>query len=76
MNDHKGARLTLPAAPPATALITDSCYDSDRFRTALQHRGIQPCMPPRKNRKEQHSYNAVLYRQRHHVKNMPGKLKF
>lgn len=75
MNDHKGAWLMFHALPPATTLIADRGYDSDRFRTALECRAIEPCIPPRKNRKVQHSYDTLLYRQRHHVENMFAKLK-
>ena len=75
MNDHKGARLMLDALPLATGLIGDRGYDSDGFRAALEDRGIEPCIPSRKNRKVPHPYDAVLYRQRHHVENMFGKLK-
>jgi Transposase DDE domain len=35
MSDHKGARLTLVALPPASALIADLGYDSNSFREAL-----------------------------------------
>ena len=75
MNDHKGARLMLDALPPAKDLIGDRGYDSDGFRAALEDLGIEPCIPSRRNRKVAHPYDAVLYRQRHHVENMFAKLK-
>lgn len=61
--------------PKAKHLIADRGYDSDRFRTALTARGTVPCIPPRKNRKVQHPYDTTLYRQRHRIENMFGKLK-
>ena len=51
MNDHKGAALLLPVLPPAGELLGDRGYDSDGFREGLRDRGIEPCIPPTKNRK-------------------------
>ncbi|MDP7426460.1 MAG: IS5 family transposase, partial [Rhodospirillales bacterium] len=75
MNDHKGARLMFDALPPAPVLIGDKGYDSDEFRAALIARGTTPCIPPRKTRNTQHAYCQILYRQRHKVECMFGKLK-
>jgi len=75
MNDHKGAKLLFDALPPAPVLIADKGYDSDEFRAALIERGTMPCIPPRKTRKTQHTYCKTLYRQRHKVECMFGKLK-
>ena len=75
MSDHKGAALMLDDLPAAQELIADRGYDSDKFRDALRERGIAPCIPPRKNRKAQQYYCKMLYRQRHKVENMFGKLK-
>lgn len=75
MNDHRGAALMIDALPPAKELIGDRGYDSNGFRAALEHLGIKPCIPPRKNRKVQHTYDAALYCQRHHIENMFAKLK-
>jgi transposase len=75
MNDHKGARLLLDTLPPATALIADRGYDSNRFRKALIDKGIDPCIPPTKSRKQPIAYDATLYKQRHHIENMFAKLK-
>jgi transposase len=75
MNDHRGAALILPALPAANELIGDRGYDSNRFRTALIERGITPCIPPTRNRKVDIPYDKTLYRQRHHIENMLGRLK-
>jgi transposase len=74
-SDHAGAAATLDALPAASSLIADRGYDSDGYRAALEAEDIKPCIPPRKNRKVQHAYDAALYRQRRHVENMFGKLK-
>jgi transposase len=75
MNDHRGAALILPALPSAKELIGDRGYNSNRFRTALIKRGITPCVPPTRNRKVDIPHDKTLYRQRHHIENMLGRLK-
>jgi transposase len=75
MSDYKGARLIVDALPPARHLLADRGYDADWFREALRDKGITPCIPPRKTRNKKISYETVLYRQRHKVENMFGKLR-
>ena len=75
MSDHKGARMILNALPQASSLIADKGYDSNWFRAALIERGIKPCIPPKKERKVQLAYDKTLYRTRHKIENMFGKLK-
>ena len=69
MNAHKGAALLLPVLSPAAELLGDRGYDSDRFREGLRERGIQPCIPPTRNRKAPLPYDKTLYRQRHRIEN-------
>nr|WP_233553484.1 transposase [Pseudoroseomonas wenyumeiae] len=75
MSDHKGAALMLATLPPARVLIGDKGYDSNRFRQALAARGIEPCMPSRRGRKQRIPHDRMLYRQRHRIENMFGRLK-
>jgi len=75
MSDHKGARLVLDALPPADHLIADRGYDSAWFRTELEARRIEPCIPSSRSRKVPFAYDTVLYRQRHKVENLFAKLK-
>ena len=75
MSDYKGARLIVDALPPARHLLADRGYDADWFRDALRGKGIEPCIPPKKNRQRKVEYDTVLYKQRHKVENMFGKLK-
>lgn len=75
VSDYKGAALLLPVLPDAKELLADRGYDADWFRQALGERGITPCIPPKKNRKIQIDYDKTLYKQRHKVENMFGKLK-
>ena len=75
MSDHNGAFLLLSALPRAKELLADKGYDSDWFRAALIAQGITPCIPPRKNRKVQYHYDKELYRQRHKIENVFGRIK-
>jgi transposase len=74
-SDHRGAALMLPHLPPARELIGDRGYDSGRFRAALQDKGIAPCIPSTRSRKLPIPHDAALYRQRHRIENMFGRLK-
>jgi transposase len=67
--------MLLPALPPARLLIADRSYDSDRFRQILCQRGIVPCIPSTDIRKIPLPYDRFLYRQRHRIENMFGRLK-
>ena len=74
-SDYKGAALMLDALPKARAMLGDRGYDADWFRNALTERGIAPCIPSKRNRKVQIPHDRTLYRQRHRIENMFGKLK-
>ena len=75
LSDHVGARLMLDAIPAATALLGDRGYDSNWFRAALKAKGIEPCIPSTKSRKVAIPHDKALYRQRHRIENMFGRLK-
>jgi len=75
MSDYKGAALMLDALPRAKAMLGDRGYDADWFRAALIARGIAPCIPSKANRTAPVPHDRTLYRQRHHIENMFGKLK-
>jgi transposase len=75
MSDYRGAALMLDALPQARALLGDRGYDADWLRQALADRGIEPCIPSKANRKVPIPHDRTLYRQRHRIENMFGKLK-
>lgn len=75
MSDHKGAALMLDKLPAAQTLIGDRGYDSNRFRAALQGKGIEPCIPSTRSRRIPLPYDKTLYRQRHKIENMFGRIK-
>lgn len=75
MSDYKGAALVFEAMPAAPVLLGDRGYDADWFRQALAARGTAACIPSRKGRKVSIPHDAVLYRRRHRIENMFGRLK-
>ncbi|MGL4494775.1 MAG: IS5 family transposase [Beijerinckiaceae bacterium] len=75
MSDYRSAALMLPALPKASELLGDRGYDAGWFRNALAQRGITPCIPSKANRKAPIAHDKSLYRQRHKVENMFGRLK-
>ena len=75
MSDYKGAALMLNALPLAKELLGDRGYDANWFRDSLAERGIAACIPSKANRKIHIPHDRVLYRQRHKIENMFGKLK-
>lgn len=75
MSDYKGAALMLNALPPAKELLGDRGYDADWFRKALDERGTMACISGQTNRKMPIAYDRTLYRQRHKIENMFGRLK-
>ena len=76
MSDYKGAALMLDALPPAKALLGDRGCDASWFRNAPTARGIVPCIPSKSNLKIPIAHDRTLYRQRHKIENMSGRLKY
>nr|VFJ66237.1 MAG: hypothetical protein BECKFW1821B_GA0114236_11143 [Candidatus Kentron sp. FW] len=68
MSDYKGAKLLFEVLPTAPVLLADRGYDADRSRDAPRRKGIEPCIPPRENRKIDIPYDKSLYKQRHKIK--------
>ena len=65
----------LPSIPSAGVLLADRGYDAGWFRDALIERGITPWIPSRKARKIAVPHDKTLYRKRHRIENMFGRLK-
>ncbi|AXY11555.1 hypothetical protein CUC43_33840 (plasmid) [Bacillus thuringiensis LM1212] len=59
----------------AEHLIADKGYDSDEIVRFAKKQGMNPVIPPRKNRKKQREYDKHLYKLRHLVENAFLKLK-
>ena len=75
MSDYKGAALMIDAFPKARTILADKGYDADWFRAALEKRRITACIPSSARRKKPINHNVKLYRQRHKIENMFGRLK-
>jgi len=56
-------------------MIEDKGYDSDEYRAALQAKGIEPCITPRKGRLLSANFDKSRYRPQHKIKSMLGWLK-
>ena len=74
-SDYIGARALLDAIPAAAALLADRGYDAHWLREALAERGVTACIPSRKKRKVVIAHDAALYKKRHRIENMFGRLK-
>lgn len=75
VSDYTGAAALLSTLPPAKALLADKGYDADWFRDVLADRNYEACIPSKSNRKIQIPHDKALYRKRHKIENMFGKLK-
>ena len=76
VSDYKGARHLLKCLPQkAKELLADKGYDANWLRQVLIKRGITPCIPPKRNRTKPIEYDKELYKQRHKIENMFGKIK-
>ena len=53
----------------AQYLLADRGYDSDAIVKQAQEAGMEPVIPPRKNRREQRLYDKDIYKLRHLVEN-------
>ena len=72
---RRGAGLMMDRLPKAKTLLADRGYDANWFRNALIKKGITPCIPSKINRKIQIPHDKILYKARHRIENMFGKLK-
>ncbi len=75
MSDDTGARCLLPGLPQAKHLIAARGYDATWLITVLKKQGVTPCIPPRKNRTTRRRYSKTLYKQRHKIESMFGRIK-
>ena len=63
------------ALTKAKELLGDKGYDADWFRQALAERKTVACIPSKSNRKVAIPHDATLYKQRHRIENMFGRIK-
>jgi len=50
-------------------LLADKGYDTDAILEQAKNQGMEPVIPPKKNRKIQREYDEELYKLRHLVEN-------
>ena len=60
---------------PCKVLLADRGYDTDEIVECVKKSGVQPVIPPKKNRKVQRTYDEKLYKKRHLWKNAFLRLK-
>ena len=75
ISDYTGAGCFLPSLFHANQLIVDCGYDADWFIAALKNQGVTPCISPCKNRIKRRRYSKQLYKQRHKIEIMFGRIK-
>lgn len=75
VSDYLGAATLLDSLPRAQWLLGDRGNDADRFREALQPKGITPCIPGRKSRTDPVRYDKRRYKRRNRTEIMFGRLK-
>jgi len=75
MSDYKGAEILLDELPRGKFMLADRGYDVLWFRDGLKRKGIKPCLTAKKNRKTDIPYDKTLYKQRHKIESMFGRLK-
>src|SRR5215211_1224457 len=68
-------RRPVEAIPKTDLLIGDRGYDADWLRQALVARKITACIPSKTNRKVPIPHDTALYRRRHKIEIMFGRLK-
>ena len=75
VHDCKLAQLCIAAMPASGELVADKDYDSQALRDWLNERGIEPVIPPRRNRKIQYGYDRAIYKQRSVIERMVCRFK-
>ena len=58
----------------AQCLLADKAYDTNEIIATARELGMDPVIPPKRNRREPRGYDQALYRLRHLVEN--GFLEF
>ena len=67
VSDYIGARALLSSLPKVDWLLGDRGYDADRFREAMQNKGLRACFPGRKQRKTPLKYHKRRHKRRKHA---------
>lgn len=73
--DDTGAAALPSGLPKAGWLLADRGHEADRFREALQNKGIRPCIPGRTSPGKPVTHDKRRTRRRNRIEIMFGKLK-
>jgi transposase len=60
---------------PGQELLADKAYDSDAIVKVAISKGMEVIIPPKSNRKEKRTFDAVKYKARHLVENLFQRMK-
>jgi transposase len=75
VHDMRVAKQCIAAIPPSAELVADKGYCSNDLRAWLEERGTQVVIPPKRNRRIQHSFDAKIYKQRNIIERMFCRFK-
>lgn len=73
-NDIQQAQALIQGLAPQHVLA-DKAYDADRLHAAILKAGAEVVIPPKRNRRVQHGYDRVIYKERNRVERFFNKLK-
>ena len=59
----------------AEYVLADKAYDASSLYQKVIDQGGDPVVPPRRNRKRRHAYDAVLYKERNRVERFFSRIK-
>jgi transposase len=74
VSGYIGARALSSSLPEVDWLLGDRGYDADRFREALEDKGIRARIPGRKQRKKPVKYEKRRYKRRNQIEILFGRL--
>ena len=75
MSDYKGVALMLPVLPRARELLRRQGLRRRLVPPGSREAKIAACIPSKSNRKIPIEHDRMLYRERHKIENMFGRLK-
>jgi putative transposase len=73
-NDIRRAEDLIEGLSPGHVLA-DRAYDADRFHDAILEAGATAVIPPKRNRRVQHSYDKDIYKERNRIERFFNKIK-
>ena len=75
VHDMRAAKACIAAIPPSRELVGDKGYCSNDLLAWLEDRGTQVVIPPKRNRRVHHPFDATIYTQRNVIERMFCRFK-